>query len=123
MYNLIFYYIYRQQINKGKSNGFARFNGSLIVFVAFCFDIMLLMAIMQKYFGNKVDIRFLTSNKFLEYILFFFCIWCTYSYYNSKRAEKIESKFLAKEWFDNYGGVVTLLLIFVPLMLIIIILS
>lgn len=123
MYNFIFYYIYRQQINKGKSNGFARYNGGLIVVVSFCLHIFLVMAVMQKYFNHKVDIRFLTSNKLLEYILFFFCVWFAYLYYNIERAEKIESEFLEKEWFDNYGGIITLLLIFVPLILIIIILS
>ena len=123
MYNLIFYYIYRQQINKGKSTGFARYNGSLIVFLALCMHIFLVMAIMQKYFNHNADIKFLTTNKPLEYIIFILCVWLTSFYYNKRRAEKIEGKYCEKEWVNSYGGGITLLLIFAPLLSIAIVLS
>ncbi len=123
MYNLIFYYIYCQQINKGKSIGFARFNGGLIVFLTIWLHAFLILAIIEKYFKHKVDIAFFTNNKTLEYSFMLLCIWFAFLYFNNKRVEKIDAEFSEKGWFNNYGGFLTLLLIFAPLISIVVILS
>ena len=117
MYNLIFYFIFNQQINKGRSRGFARFNGSLIVYVALLIHVFLILEIIKKFFHNKMDIKFLTENKTLEFIFFSLCILLLYSYYTPKRIEAITNKYAMSSLLENYGGVITICLIFIPLLI------
>lgn len=116
MYDFIFYFIYHQQINKGKSKTFARFNGSLIVYVALLIHLFLLLEIIRKLFSSKIDLGFLTKNTFLEVILFAILIRLSYSYYTPKRIETIINKYEESSIIEDYGGLITICLIFIPLL-------
>jgi cobalamin biosynthesis protein CobD/CbiB len=123
MYSFIFYYIYCQQINKEKSTTFARLNGAIVVFMALCFHIGVIIVIIEKYFSTKIRIEFITKNKFIEYGLALLFMWLLYKYYAIKRVEKIKNKYDNNKLFNNYGGLITVCLIFIPLAVFIFILS
>ena len=48
MYNFIFFFIYSQQIQKGKSEIFSRLNGSLIAGIAIVVHIGFILSVLRK---------------------------------------------------------------------------
>jgi len=124
MYNLIFYYIYRQQINKGKSRLSARYNGSIIVLIALSFHIGVFLAIIRKYFlTEEVAKNSLLRNKGLLTAFALGLIFLIYLYFTNNRIEKIENKYSESQFFHKYGGLLTAILIFIPMLIFIIVLS
>ncbi|CAN5500664.1 hypothetical protein BH10BAC3_BH10BAC3_02120 [soil metagenome] len=50
MYDYIFFFIYSQQIRKGKSESFSRYNGALIVALSLVIHIFFCFAVYRKFF-------------------------------------------------------------------------
>lgn len=121
MYNIIFYYKYRQQENKGRDNG--RFQGSILVFFASLVHVVFIASILRKYVWSNTDLKFLSGDKLIQSFLFVICIVVIYLYYTPLRIKKLENKYLGNDWFESYGGIISACLIFIPLVLIIIVLS
>lgn len=120
MYDFIFYVIYNQQLQKAKSQKFARYNGSLIALVTFFFHIFLLLTII-KFFGNINITIFgllLKENRFLEVGFLVVCLGVAYYFYNDKRIERISNKYVnSGNPTSRINYLKVILLMFVPLIL------
>lgn len=125
MYNLIFFYIYRQQLNKGKDKDFAIYNGSLIVSLAAFFHLATLYVIIEKVIKYEPDLSILKYYKSIEIVVIGLYMLIIYRYFskNKKRIAKIEEQYSNNEIIKSYGGIIVAGLIFVPLLLFIILLS
>jgi hypothetical protein len=125
MYDIIFYYLYRKDFNKYCNKKSARHNGALVVAVALWFDIGVIVAIMEKVlkYNGHPKVKFYSDYKMLWCIFITFSIWLIYSFYNDKRVEKVKNKLDDKDWFNYYGGLLTLLFVFMPIITFAIILS
>jgi hypothetical protein len=123
MYNLIFYYIYCNQINKKKGGTLSRYNATIGVFIAMVIHSVLLLEILKKIKLVGFDMPPLVKNRSIEITFFLSCIFLVYFYFTNKKIEKIENRYSESKIFERYGGWITALLIFVPMLIFIIILS
>jgi hypothetical protein len=120
MYDFIFFFIYSQQIQKGKSELFSRLNGSLIVGVTLVIHIAFVLSVFRKIFfhgdegynvgGQTGDI----VGKFIVILIFVSAQF----YYNIKRAEIILRKHDGSLIAMSTSNIIkVLLLIFAPLII------
>jgi len=93
MYNFIYYIIYKQQIEKGRSLGFARYNGCLIVGLTVIIHVMLFFSILKTIFLNwfKNHIGKVNSGIMFLFVFIVFCL--VFYYYNSRITEKILNRY------------------------------
>ena len=124
MYDLIFYYIYRQQINKGNGKFSARYNASIIVFIAISIHVGVILAIIREtIITGELAKDSLFRNKGLQALFALGFVHFVYRLFTYKRIEKIENKYSESKFFESYGGWMTAALIFIPMLAFIIILS
>lgn len=115
MYDFLFFFIYSQQIQKGKSETFSRLNGSLIAGITLEIHILFILSILRKIFFQSGQ-GYGLINKNIEVLIVVLIIILAGLYYNQKRVEKIK-----KLRNGNLISITTinivkmLLLIFVPL--------
>ena len=115
MYNFIYFVIYNQQIQKGSSQTFARYNGSLIVALALIGHASLVLLSLKKVLSNFFAIEFPAKNKvvFLPFVILF--ILLALLYYNSDRTKEVIEKFTSdKDPVRILNFVKVLSIIFVP---------
>ncbi len=117
MYDFIFFFIYSQQIQKGKSEAFSILNGRLIVWVAFGIHLGFVFSIFRKVFFQR-DTGY--GNKYNSIITIFIVLLSILIsvYYNKKKAEKILAKHNGNLIVINtINTIKILLLIFIPLII------
>lgn len=118
MYDFIYYTIYKQQIEKGRSLGFSRYNGCLIVGFAVIVHIMFLFSILKTIFLNwfRNHIGKVNSGITFLFVSIVFCL--VFYYYNTKKTEKILNRYyrdLYPTRIINYIKII--IIIFLPLIL------
>jgi len=105
MYNFIFYVIYSQQKQKGKSEKFSIWNGYLIVAMAIFIHLVLLFVIIKKillvYYNISIPGKYLTLGYVLQPTILFLA---GYWYRSNNRTEKIMNKFLTDKDPTRYGN-------------------
>ena len=126
MYNFIFWVLYSANIEYGRST--AKFQASIIVLFALFVHLVLILAIIKKFYLNVFNsfrLDFFTKNKALEISFIALAAFLIYQYYTEKRINKIESKYSKKTTFTypSINKIIVALIVFIPLMAVIIILS
>lgn len=107
-----------QQLEKGKSKGFARYNGALIVGLTVIIHIMLLYSILKTIFLNWFKTYVDKGSSGILYLFVFSVFGLGFLYYNSKKTEKILNRYSDDQnptKTINYIKVISLMLI--PLIL------
>jgi hypothetical protein len=119
MYKFIHYFIYNQQLQKGKSEAFARGNGSLVAALAIVLHLELIFAITRKILSNYYTISF--TRKEYQFILYALLGIMALSYYwfNSvKRTQRIMDKLVTDRDPTRTGNVIKVIaIIFIPLII------
>lgn len=121
MYNFIYYVIYNQQLEKGKSPGFSRYNGCLIVALALIIHMMFLFAITKSIILHWFEKHFRKIETWNVPIFVITIFIIVFSYYNKEKSEKILNKFsnyLNPTRTINYMKI--MLIMFIPLLIAII---
>jgi hypothetical protein len=120
MYSFIYFVIYNQQIQRGKSESFSRYNGSLIVSLAFGIHIMFILAIIKKIRSYFFNLDFFTETKNTLTPFVFILMISTFFYYNKNRTDKILVKYSAIEKPLSQPNIFKVIcIIFIPLAFII----
>ncbi len=119
MYNFIYFVIYNQQIKKGGSETFSRYNGSLIVsfalIVHFAF-LGLIMKLIVRYFNNAFFNIKINKVFFVPFVLGVMVM--TIIYYNTNRTKIILNKYSTIVNPTSSGNFLKLLsIIFIPLII------
>jgi archaellum biogenesis protein FlaJ (TadC family) len=123
MYNFIFWVLYTTNIEDGPF--WARVHASMIVIVAFFMHFILVISIIKKYLFDlytSLPIDFL-NNKPLLILLFIISIILLFRYYNQNRIDKIVHKYSMKESYMIFNKIIVAFIVFIPIILIIIILT
>lgn len=94
MYDFVFYLVYSQQLKRGKSNGFARYNGSLIVSLTLVIHVMLLFSIGKIFFLDwyRNHVGFVNKSFITVFVLSFMIL--VFFYYNANKADEISRKYI-----------------------------
>lgn len=119
MYDFIYYVIYKQQIEKGRSLGFSRYNGCLIVGFAVIVHIMFLFSILKIIFLNWFRDYIGKVNSGITFLFVFIIFGLVFYYYNdTKKTEKILNRYsrdLYPTSIINYIKII--IIIFLPLII------
>jgi uncharacterized membrane protein len=122
MYKFVYYFIYNQQLQKGKSEAFARGNGSLVAALAVVLHLELLFTLIRKVLSNYYSISF--NKKEYQFILYALLGIFALSYYwfkSVKRTQRIMDKLVTDRDPTRTGNVIKVIaIIFIPLIVIII---
>jgi hypothetical protein len=124
MYDFIYYVIYNQQLEKGKSLGFSRYNGCLIVAFTIWVHILFLFALLKTIFIEWFRSHIGKSNHAITGLFFVGVFGLVFYHYNIKRTEAILNRYsngMNPTSVSNYGKVIGIL--FIPLILIAILAS
>lgn len=93
MYDFIYYIIYKQQIEKGRSVGFARYNGCLIVGITIIIHLMFFLSVLKTIFLDWFKNHIGKVNEGMIF-LFVFLVFCSvFYYYNARITEGILNRY------------------------------
>ena len=119
MYDFIYYIIYKQQIEKGRSLGFSRYNGCLIVAFAVIVHIMFLFSVLKTIFLNWFRDHIGKVNSGITFLFVFIVFFLIFYYYNNtKKTEKILNRYSGDIYpirIINYIKII--IIIFLPLII------
>ena len=94
MYNFIYYVLYNQQKQKGRSESYSRFHGSMPTWFAMFVHIILLFEVIKKillvYYNIAIPRKYLVFVYFLPGPMYLTSFW----YRSNKITKKIMDKFL-----------------------------
>jgi len=120
MYNFIHYYIYNQQLQKGKSEGFARANGSMVAAMTISMHIALLLSVIKMILIKYCDIVLQPKYLWLAHpgLMTIFLIF--YFRFSSKKNTELIMDKLATEKDPTRGSntIKIVALIFVPIIIV-----
>jgi DMSO reductase anchor subunit len=123
MYNFIFYIIYCQQVQKGKGEVFARYNGSLIVSFALIVHLLLLLTVIRFLFykqgmPTKDQHHINTTLPGLLLIAVIFVL--VFKFYNNNRVNKILESYANENNPTKTSNVIKVVLaLLIPLIILI----
>lgn len=126
MYNFIFYFIYKSQVNQKSGGPFvSRIIGSMIVFLALLIHCALLFSIIKYVSFNfyNIDLSYNIGSTYSSKVLFWYpllgvAIIFLSRQYSRNRIEKILVRFNSSENFYSFKNILKfLLLIFLPLII------
>jgi hypothetical protein len=120
MYKFIHYYIYSQQLQKGKSEGFARANGGMTVGFAMCVHFTLIISItntiLRKYFPVVITAKGLDAIKCIALAIL---VAAFFWFKSKKRTELIMDKLITEKDPTRGGNAFKVIaIIFVPMIVI-----
>lgn len=123
MYYFVYYVIYNQQIQKGKSEGFARANGGLVVALAIAAHFILLFAFTKNIIFRYLQIATVPKDWNFGYIVAFLIFSWAFKWFKSeKRTKIIMDKLLTESDPSRTGNLFKVLcVIIIPFILIFII--
>ncbi len=121
MYNFIFIVIYIQQIEKKRSETFARYNGSLIVSFTLGLHLLLIAAIIKKIQKYYFDVDFYFENKSILILFALILFTLTFRYYSKNKTQIIQDKYAPKRKYilNSKNIAKVIVIIFLPLFLIV----
>src|SRR5690606_14201994 len=124
MYNFIFYCLYSQQKKKGKSDTFARFNGSLVTGLTLAFHLGFIIVVARAIYFNTIHYHYWSLLDAVPYKIVCFLIMLTpFLYYNKVRVERIKEHYHNEYLSFNILNTLKFILIFILPLLVIIKLS
>ncbi len=118
MYDFIYFIIYQQQIEKGKSLGFARYNGCLIVGLTVIIHLMLLFSILKTIFSDWFTHHLgkVSEGTNLFFTIAIFCL--VFYYYNARKTKRVMNKYAGKVKQKKIFNLLKItVIIFIPLMI------
>jgi hypothetical protein len=117
MYDFIFFFIYSQQIQKGKSDLFSIINGRLIVWFAFIVHVGFIFSVFRKIYFQTGEGFGYQYNSLIIFFIFLLSILVNI-YYSKKKVEKILVKHNGNLTVINtINTIKVMVLIFVPLVI------
>jgi hypothetical protein len=113
MYNFVFYFIYRSQINQKDGGPFvARYVASIILIITLVIHVGLIYSFFRYFLFNfyRADISFSLgktySSKFVYWAaIFFLLVFFVFKYFNLNRIEKIVGKYHQRENFYSFMNI------------------
>lgn len=94
MYNFIFYCLYSQQKKKGKSDTFARFNGSLVTGLTLAFHLGFIIVVARAIYFNTIHYHYWSILDAVPLkIVCFLIMSIPFFYYNKERVERIKKHY------------------------------
>jgi glucan phosphoethanolaminetransferase (alkaline phosphatase superfamily) len=93
MYDFIYYIVYKQQIEKGKSLGFSRYNGCLIVGLTLIIHLLLIFSILKTIFLNWFTNHIGKVNQGILFLFVLLVFGSVFYYYNARVTEKILKRY------------------------------
>jgi hypothetical protein len=123
MYNFIHYFIYNQQLQKGKSDPFARANGGMVAALALCLHILLIFGILKKVLAARFSINFPVNYYGIAKLVILSILSLAYLWFKSeKRTQQIMAKLTTdKDPTRIANAFKVIIIIFLPIILLIII--
>jgi len=120
MYKFIHYFIYNQQLQKGKSEGFARANGGMAVGFAMCVHFTLIISItntiLKKYFPVVIPAKGFDAIKCIALAILMAAF---FGFKSKKRTELIMDKLVTeKDPTRGSNAFKVIAIIFVPIIII-----
>lgn len=120
MYKFIHYFIYNQQLQKGKSEGFARANGGLVVGLAmglhFALIVTIAKTVLTKYFPVVVSAKGLDIIKCIALAIF---LTSFFWFSSKKRTQVIMDKLVTeKDPTRKSNAIKVIAIIFVPIIVV-----
>jgi hypothetical protein len=122
MYSFVHYFIYNQQLQKGKTEGFARSNGSLVAALTIVIHLELIFVIVRKTLSKNYFVSFSTVGYRLFQLLILGIFALAYYWFNStERTQRIMGKLVTeKDPARGVNAIKVIALIFVPVITMII---
>lgn len=120
MYNFIFYVLYKANIKDGRFT--AKYQASLIVFLAILIHALLFFSILKRIFIKQFEAsnisEWFNEHKAVYILIMIIFIFILYRYYNDKKIEKILNKYSNKPNSTKASNIIKVLLILlVPIIL------
>jgi hypothetical protein len=122
MYKFVHYFIYNQQLQKGKSEGFSRWNGSMVAALAVCIHISFVLAVAKWLLSDFFNIRIPNIDHWIIKIVALGIFGLSSYWFNSKeRTQRIIDQLGKGEYATGSNNAIKVIaIIFVPVIFIII---
>jgi len=120
MYNFVYYVIYNQQIQKGKSARFSRANGGLVVGLAVAVHICLILVFMRRVLFKLIGISSQSKDWNFAYIVTSVAFWCAFWWIKTeKRTQIIMDKLVTDKDPSRTGNIIKVFaIIVIPIIII-----
>jgi hypothetical protein len=118
MYNFVYYFIYNQQLQKGKSEWYARGLGGMVAALPICLHGLLILIIFKKillvYFNIQLKVNYSIAKQVTVLIFFLLSFW----FKSKKTTERIMAKLTTdKDPTRTANAIKVVIIIFLPIIL------